>query len=118
LIGAFGTGLPHMWRRALRDGDILLVASDGGAIIGLGQDSIEQSSHSPLGNSPTGIVAAIPKVWSSQFRPARQVDQQGAQPAYLGLSVCQVGEPDRSLDLGRRAPHKKRRPIIVKCLPL
>jgi hypothetical protein len=51
--------------------------------------------------------AAIPKAWSSQFRPPRR-------RSTLDLSVCQVGEPDRPLDLGRRSPHEKRRPVIVK----
>ena len=42
----------------------------------------EASDPEPgVANASTGILAAMPKVRSSQFRPPRQVDQLGAKPA-------------------------------------
>ena len=115
------------WRRALRDGDILLVASDGDAIVGLGHAGRDRigalyllrpyqrrgigralltrllaalnkrgigiarfdvvavnvnaiSFYRALGAYPSVEVsittlAAIAKIWSSQLRLRRQVDQ-------------------------------------------
>jgi hypothetical protein len=70
----------------------------------------------PTAEMPVGAAEARFDVAESLFAiPTAPAGwSTGRSRPTLESSVCQVGEPDGPLDLGRRSPHEKRRPVIVK----
>jgi hypothetical protein len=72
----------------------------------------EPTAEMPVGAAEAHFDVAESLVFAIPTAPAGW--STGRSRPTLELGVCQVGEPDGPLDLGRRSPHEKRRPVIVK----